>query len=147
MKLFLSLLTVLMFSQISVAQNDVQNQLVGRWDAIHVIKGKSLSESLIKATKESKVESGGNHNELVIHFTKTGGFKIMSIRDYSQGDEKGTFEVSEDGKTIVRNTETPNDFKEKNRTGSKNRKAKILYLEGDVLVLKIKKEVIYLKRT
>ena len=67
----------------------IQSQLVGRWDAIYVIEGKSLSESLIKAVKESKVEPSGNHNELVIYFTKkTGGFKLMSIRDYAQGDEK-----------------------------------------------------------
>ena len=147
MKLFLSLLTVFMFSQISLAQNDVQNQLIGRWDAIYTENGKSSSDVLIQKTKEASVESKGNHNILVINFGKDGGFDLMSIRDYSQATEEGTFEVSEDGSKITRNTKMPSSLKEKFRTSSKKRKAKILYLEGDVLVLKIKKEVIYLKRT
>ena len=147
MKLFFSLLTVLILSQTSIAQNEVQSEIVGRWDAIYAMNDKSLSDKLVKETKRTRVASNSNHNILVVKFKMDGKFDLASIRDYSQADEEGTFKVDKDGKSLVRITKKPNSLKAGLRKRLKSRKARILYLEGDVLVLKVKGEILYLKRT
>ena len=121
--------------------------MIGRWDAIHADDQKELSDDLVKATEKAEVGENTNHNILTMNFGKKGDFSLNSLRDYAQANEDGTFTVSEDGETLVRKTKTPNSFRISDHDKVKNRKAKILYLEGDVLVLKIKKEIIYLKRT
>lgn len=152
MKYGLLILLLSTLKHLSTAQETtpslVSNDLVGRWDVIYQDESvNGLLDEFVSATEEAEVQAGGNHNIGIFTFEQESTFRFISIQDYSASDEEGTFDLMDNGSEIVMLSKKPNAFKAKDRKKLKNRTREVLYFNEDVLVLKSKKDILYLKRT
>ena len=150
MKFILLILSVVTLSSGAFAQDSLKvelNDLVGSWDVIVEDESSNrLVDGYISRTREAEVAEWNNHNNAILKFEDNGTFHLMSINDYSAKDEEGKFEVSKDGSGFVRMTKRPNDFKKSDREKIKKRKSKVLYFDGEVLVLKSERGISYMKK-
>lgn len=149
MKSLFLILFLFFVQQLSIAQpeNVSVSSIEGRWDVLFDEQCSTISEDLLKRAESERVRPLDNHNIAIYNFGPNGEFSLGSIQDYAAGDEEGTFSLSKDGKSIYREVLMPNWFTAHERTHLQKKKSKILYLKGDILVLKTKKDVLYMKRT
>ena len=137
-----------LFVSFGFAQEDVNvaTQIVGEWDVVLESPSKKFSQEDLDYTKKRDKESSGNSNIAVYTFGKDGKFKVLSIKDYSQSDEKGTYAVNEDGDGFTRSVQYPNHLKEKKRTKVQSIKSDVLYIDDSFLVLRSGRSTYYLRR-
>lgn len=73
----------------------------------------TFSEELLLELKKDEIYPQGDHNRCRYQFKTDGTFRLLSINDYGQNDERGTFKLSEDEAIIEREITKPNSYKKK----------------------------------
>ncbi|WP_196889361.1 hypothetical protein [Aureivirga sp. CE67] len=134
------------FSQEEISENNIPQELIGKWEVIILEKGAKLSEETLEELDNEKVVPRGDHQRSLYIFGKDGKFRLISINDYGQTSEEGTFQYLGEKNVIKRNVKRANKWGPKKLKNFKIKKSKILYLKDRKLVLKTKRKVIYLKK-
>lgn len=147
---FLSLFVFLLgIQQVTIAQSTADSVIAtlnGKWEVIFEENGSSISADLFTKLDKEDVFPQGEHNNSQYFFKPEGEFHIISIKDYNQGAEDGTYMISEDGTKLERLVKMPYAQSPKAQEKLRKKKSKILYLDEDKFVIKTAGKVIYLKR-
>lgn len=129
---------LLMVSPVGFSQEGttVAKQIIGKWDVVLEKKSPKFSEADFKTTKKRAKKTVGNSNIALFKFNEDGKFHLTSIKDYSQSDEDGTFELSEDKTRVSRTVNYPRHLNKKKQSKFVKLKAKILYIDSSFLVMR-----------
>lgn len=125
---------------------DIAKKIVGKWDVVLEIKSTKYSKEILTRAKEKAKRTSGNSNIAIYFFDQDGTFRLISISDYSQGDEEGNYELSDNKTEISRTITYPNHLKTKKRLKPVHVKTKILYIDDVFCVLQRKKTTSYMRR-
>lgn len=150
MKLVFAMLSIVLIGTVGVnsyGQNESSKFLYGKWAVVHTDNSKAFSQEVLEDVKElAPANSSSNFNNQVYSFKANGDFHLSSIKDYSQGDENGTYVFDLETKQISRTIQYPNYLKARAKKKVRKIKNTVLYFEANYLVLKSKKGTLYLHR-
>jgi len=154
MRTLVILFSLLLTQQFSFAQETVRfytsandASIVGRWDVAFVENSSKVSKDLFYETRNRNVDPLGNSNIAVWTFGSDGTFELISLQDYGASTETGTFFLSEDGESVTRTVSYPNQLKDASKAKVKRFTTKIKVISKDVLVIRTKKGMLYMRRT